>query len=146
MSLTDVTCRATKPGPKRRKLSDGNGLQLWIMPSGARLWRFVYRFLGKQKAWAIGAYPKVSLTEARAQRDEARLLLRQGKDPGAERDRMLRAEQDRLHAQDSFDKVSREFLDKYRREGYSDATLEKKEWLLDLAHPRLGSIPVGVHR
>lgn len=57
------------------------------MPSGARLWRFVYRYLGQQKAWAIGTYPEVSLAEARVQRDEARLLLRQGKDPTAERDR-----------------------------------------------------------
>jgi hypothetical protein len=96
MPLTDVTCRATKPGPKRRKLSDGCGLQLWIMPSGTRLWRFVYRYLGKQKNWAIGPYPKVSLTEARAQRDDARRLLRQGKDPIAERDQAIRAEQESL--------------------------------------------------
>ncbi len=100
------------------------------MPSGARSRRFVYRYLGKQKVWAIGPYPKVSLTEARGLRDGARLLLRQGKDPNFERDRALCAEQEKLHAQDSFDKVSREFLDKCRREAYSEVTLEKKEWLL----------------
>ena len=143
MALTDITCRSTKPGPGRRKLSDGAGLQLWIMPSGARLWRYIYRYLGKQKVWAIGSYPKVSLTDARALRDEARQLLRQGKDPNSERDRALRAEQEKLHAQDSFDIVSREFLDKCRRENYSEVTLEKKEWLLDLARPKLGNIPVS---
>ncbi len=65
MILTDVTCRATKAGPARRKLSDGGGLQLWIMPNGARLWRLVYRHLGKQEALSLGTYPEVSLVEAR---------------------------------------------------------------------------------
>ena len=75
MSLTDITCKATKPGQKRAKLSDGGGLQLWIMPSGARLWRLLYRHAGRQRVLAIGSYPKVSLTEARKRRDAARVLL-----------------------------------------------------------------------
>jgi hypothetical protein len=78
MTLTDVTCRASKPGPRRRKLSDGGGLQLWIMPSGTRLWRLVYRDSGQQRVLAIGPYPEVCLTEARGKREAAKALLREG--------------------------------------------------------------------
>src|ERR1700722_10611873 len=102
MSLSDLTCRTTKPGPTRRKLSDGGGLQLWIMPNGSRLWRLVYSYGGKQRAISFGTYPEVSLTEARDRRAAARLLLREGRDPQVERQRSLRAEQERLNAQDKF--------------------------------------------
>jgi hypothetical protein len=29
------------------------GLQLWIFPNGSKLWRFAYRFGGKQKLLAL---------------------------------------------------------------------------------------------
>lgn len=49
MPLSDVAIRAAKPAASVQKLSDGGGLQLWLMPSGAKLWRLAYRFAGKQK-------------------------------------------------------------------------------------------------
>lgn len=39
MALSDVKCRNARPASKLQKLSDGGGLQLWIQPSGTRLWR-----------------------------------------------------------------------------------------------------------
>lgn len=143
MTLTDVTCRATKPGPKRRKLSDGGGLQLWIMPSGTRLWRLVYRDSGQQRVLAIGPYPEVSLTEARGRREAAKALLREGKDPIEERDRERTARRDKLSAQDTFGKIAGELMAKYRRDEFSEITLLKKEWLLAMAMPKLGNIPVS---
>jgi hypothetical protein len=55
-----------------------------------RLWGFRYRFPrsdpGKrEKTLALGAYPDVSLEEAREGRDEARRDLRHGIDPGVKR-------------------------------------------------------------
>jgi hypothetical protein len=35
MPLTDMEVRSAKPGARLVKLSDGGGLQLWIMPDGA---------------------------------------------------------------------------------------------------------------
>ena len=83
MALTDAVCRSAKPGPKRRKLSDGGGLQLWVQTSGARLWQLAYRFHGRQRQLALGAYPDLSLAEARVKREDARRLLRTGGDPAA---------------------------------------------------------------
>ncbi|TIW40442.1 MAG: DUF4102 domain-containing protein, partial [Mesorhizobium sp.] len=49
MALSDVKCRNARPASKLLKLSDGGGLQLWVQPTGSRLWRLAYRFDGKQK-------------------------------------------------------------------------------------------------
>ena len=49
MPLTDATIRAAKSQEGRTiKLSDGGGLQLWVTPSGSKLWNIAYRFGGKQ--------------------------------------------------------------------------------------------------
>ncbi|WP_163068216.1 Arm DNA-binding domain-containing protein, partial [Acinetobacter baumannii] len=63
------------------KKSDGKGLYLQITPEGSRLWRMSYRFAGKQKLLSFGAYPTVSLKDARDKRDKARKLLEQKIDP-----------------------------------------------------------------
>ena len=81
MALTDREIRNFGPGKALSKLSDGNGLQLWVTPDGAKRWRLAYRHSGRQKTLAIGVYPTISLREARDARDEARRLLGLGQDP-----------------------------------------------------------------
>ncbi len=144
MPLTDVVCRGAKPGAKRRKLSDGGGLQLWVMPNGSRLWRFLYRYSSEQKTLTIGTYPEVSLAEARERRETARLHLRDGKDPQVERKKAILAEQEKQNAQDTFGKIARELVAKWRREGLAETTLIKKEWLLEMAMPALEDMQVWV--
>ncbi len=60
---------------------DGAGLFLQVLASGNRYWRMKYYYGGREKLIAFGVYPEVSLAEARQRRDEARTLLRQGRDP-----------------------------------------------------------------
>jgi len=72
MKLTHNTCKNAKPSDKARKLSDGGGLYLEIMPSGSKYWRLKYRFNDKEKRLAIGVFPAISLAEAREERDRAR--------------------------------------------------------------------------
>ncbi len=85
MPLTDLSIRNAKPGPRLQKLSDGRGLQLHITPAGSKLWRWAYRFDGKQKLMALGIYPDVSLAQARQAATEARALLATGTDPMEQR-------------------------------------------------------------
>jgi hypothetical protein len=87
MPLTDSAAKNARPREdgKPAKLADGLGLALWVMPNGAKYWRWKYRVLGKEKLLALGVYPEVSLKEARLKRDEARKLLADGIDPGAKR-------------------------------------------------------------
>ena len=81
MPLTDTRIRNAKPKPRPYKLSDGGGMYLLIMPSGARYWRMDYRFAGKRRTLALGVYPEVPLAQARARREEARASLARDADP-----------------------------------------------------------------
>jgi integrase len=141
MPLSDVEIRKAKPGEKIAKLSDGGGLQLWIMPDGSKYWRLAYRFGGKQKALAIGVYPAIGLKEARGARDAAKRLLAEGLDPTQTKraDRAAKA----ASISDTFDAIADELLGKKRREGKADRTLAKIEWLLSLARPTIGARPVA---
>ena len=90
MALTDTEIKKAKPTDKLQKLSDGAGLQLHIPPTGAKLtssklWRLAYRFDGKQKTMALGAYPAVSLADVRELCRTMRALLATGVDPMAQK-------------------------------------------------------------
>ena len=85
MALTDTAVRLTKPGPKPIKKADDKGLFILIQPSGAKWWRFRYRFGGKEKLLSLGTYPEVTLSQARVTRDQYRALLAQGIDPSDQR-------------------------------------------------------------
>lgn len=65
MPLSDLQIRKAKQRDKPYKVADGLGLFLQINPSGSKLWRMKYRFLGKEKLLALGAYPLISLADAR---------------------------------------------------------------------------------
>ena len=54
-----------------------------VTPAGGRLWRFRYWIAGVEKLLILGVYPDVSLKRARKKRDEARRLIADGIDPGA---------------------------------------------------------------
>ena len=90
MALTDAQCKAARPGPKSRKLSDGHGLYLEVLPTGTRSWRWKYRFAGREKKLVLGTYPLFSLKQARDLCDEARRKLAQGIDPGEDKQRARR--------------------------------------------------------
>src|SRR5476649_2011416 len=81
MPLTDVVVRNAKPKDKAQKLTDGDGMFLYVHPNGGKYWRLQYRFAGKQKVLALGVYPDVSLSDARERRAQARKALAAGNDP-----------------------------------------------------------------
>ena len=78
-------------------------------PTGARLWRFAYRFDGKQKPLALGVYPTVPLARRPAAREDAKRILADGLDPALEKKRQAQARADApkfgalLRAIDAFD-------------------------------------------
>lgn len=85
MPLTDAAIRNAKPTASQFKLADSGGLYLLVKPSGAKLWRLKYRIDGKENAFAIGEYPDTSLSDARAARDAAKDLVKQGIHPSHNR-------------------------------------------------------------
>ena len=83
--LTDMQVRKLTPAEKAFKASDSGGLYLQVTPGGSKLWRMKYRFGGKEKLLSFGAYPEVSLSDARRARDDARQEIRAGRDPSLTR-------------------------------------------------------------
>jgi len=128
--LTDTAIRNAKPHDKLYKMSDGGGLQLWIFPDGAKRWRCEYRHSGKRKLLAVGVYPAVSLKAARAARESAKDLLRQGRDPSEAKQEAKRA----LPIEgDTFGSIALELDAKKVAEGKSKNTLIKFRWYVRLA-------------
>jgi len=85
MALTHTAILKASATETAYKLADGGGLHLLVQPGGSKLWRFRYRFGGKENMLALGAFPEVSLAAARTKRDDARKLLSAGTDPSAQR-------------------------------------------------------------
>lgn len=141
MALTDTAIKAIKQDVRPKKYSDANGLFLLVQPNGSKLWRYAYRYLGKQKTLSLGAYPVVGLRDARIKRDEARDLLAQDIDPGEKlkSDKLNRL----IQAAITFTHVADEFVDKLEREGKAPVTLLKKKWLLAMAKADFGHKPIN---
>jgi integrase len=141
MPLTDTQIRNAKPTEKPFKLSDGGWLFLVVQPSGSKLWRMAYRFHGVEKTLSFGGYPDVSLKDARVRRDEAKALVAKGIDPSQQRklDKLSRA----VSMATTFGGIADEYLEKQRRDGRSERTIEKGRWLLALARPALWDRPIA---
>ena len=141
MPLTDTAIKNAKPADKPRKLADDLGLYLLLTVSGGKLWRYDYRFAGKRKTLALGAYPDVGLAAARDKHVEARKKLAAGTDPGA--DKQADKLRQRQRAADSFQAVAEEWRDQMlvkRAESHST-----KVWarLSNDVFPYIGHRPVA---
>ena len=142
MPLSDAQCRKAKAADKPIKLADDRGLYLYVAPSGLRSWRLKYRHAGKEKKLTFGAYPEVSLAEARERRDEARRIIRDGRDPGAER--RARAEAEAPNPAHLFEAVARDWHARNRRLWSPRHAGDVLHSLERDAFPTLGHLPVRI--
>jgi hypothetical protein len=138
MKLTDINIKKAKPGDKVRKLSDGGGLFLQIETAGGKLWRYKYRFEGKQKLLALGKYPDVPLQEARKRHQEAREQLAQGIDPSSAKKAMKTAIGER--AANSFEIVAREWLEMWKKDKTEDHSKRTMTRLEKDVFPRMNGL------
>lgn len=77
-ALTDAKVRAAKPSEKPQKIFDGHGLHLFVSPKGSKTWRIAFRVGKKAQTMSLGAYPDVSLAQAREKTAEHRRSLATG--------------------------------------------------------------------
>ena len=119
---------------------DERGLFLLVPPSGGKLWRLKYRYLGKEKKLSLGRYPDVSLKVARERRDEARTLLANGADPASVKSQL--SHEKREASENTFGKIADEYITKIEKEGRAAVTIKKTRWLLSLMVSDLGGRPI----
>ncbi len=107
MPLTDTFIRNVKPTSSPRKYFDGEGLFLYVPPNGSKFWRMSYRFDGKTKLLSFGRYPTVGLRDARARKEEAKVMLDKGIDPSEQKKKQK--EERRAEERESFENIAREW-------------------------------------
>jgi integrase len=142
MSLNAAQIRSFSGRDSPYKKTDERGLYLEIFPNESKLWRFKYRASGKEKRIALGAWPEISLAQARHLRDELRIRVANGEDPAVTRKREKTVA--KISAANTFGSVALEYIEeKMVRQNLADATLRKAHWFLDLLRPAIGAMPLA---
>ena len=131
-TLLPAFVRSAPPG----RHSDGNGLYLFVQPSGTRSW--IQRLLvrGRRRELGLGSVALVPLAEAREKALTNRKLARQGGDPLAEKRR--------AEGIPTFAEAAMRVLEQ-KRDGWRNPK-HSREWLSSLsrfAFPRIGKMPVS---
>jgi integrase len=141
MALSDISIRNAKAKAKPYKISDSGGLFLLIAATGGKLWRYSYRFDGKQKTLALGSYPDTGLKEARERHAAARKMLAAGVDPNENRKNEIAAK--KLSAANCFELVAREWWQSYMKnkaDSHKDKVIRRFELYL---FPWIGKKPIS---
>ncbi len=140
MPLSHAACLNSKPKEKPYKLFDAHGLHLQVNPTGSKLWRIKYKYFGKERCLSLGAYPIVSLAEAREATLAARRLLREGKDPS-----LVRQEEKRMaaaSAAETFEVLALEWHQKKKATwSQSNADTVMTRLRRDV-FPQVGNVPI----
>jgi len=141
MALTDTQIKNIKAGDKPRKYSDGGGLYLLVPTVGNKLWQMAYRYQQKQKTLSFGAYPTISLKEARERREDAKKLLVNGVDP-SEYKKTVKAT---VHAEsyNTFEIIACEWLTKQKEVWTEKHEATIRARLKSYIFPLLGAKPIN---
>jgi integrase len=130
--LTTRKVSTATPG----KHEDGDGLRLVVSKTGSKKWVFRVTAQGKRREMGLGAYPTVSLAEARTKAAEARRVAAIGGDPIAARNQ--------IEQTPTFTTCAARYIRAHRR-GWKNAK-HQRQWVSTLktyARPIIGTKPVN---
>lgn len=141
--LSELKLKAAKPKEKDYILVDGDGLQMRVRINGSKLWNFNYYHPVTKKRinMGLGAYPELSLAQARKMTVEARELLANGIDPKEERDNLKQAK--RAATEHTFHNVATAWYE-LKKDSVTQAYAEDIWRSLTLhVFPDLGTTPIS---
>jgi integrase len=109
MALNDKQVQALKAADKPYRVSDRDGLYVWVTPRGTKSWRCEYRLNAAKNTCVLGGYPEMGLSAAREARLAVRKLVEAGRDPN----RVRKDARDAVQAADAltFRKVAEQWYD-----------------------------------
>ena len=141
MTLTHFDIQKSKPEDKPYKLADSGGLFLQVQPSGNKHWKMRFVFLGRERVLSFGAYPLVSIAEARTKRDEAKKQILEGTDPSVKKklDRIAAVSASR----NTFRLVAEEYIENLIANNCAPTTIKKNRWFLQNCASPIADRPVA---
>ena len=141
--LSELKIKAAKPLEKDYVLVDGDGLQMRVRINGSKLWNFNYYHPVTKKRinMGLGAYPELSLAQARKMTIEARELLATGIDPKEQRDSLKQAK--KAETEHTFQNVATAWYE-LKKDAVTPAYAEDIWRSLTLhVFPDLGTTPIS---
>lgn len=120
---------------------DGRGLMLNVTATGRKYWVLRYQIHGTRRDMGLGAFPAVSLRDARTEADKNRLLLSQGIDPLSNREQQ-RTEAKRSR-KDTFKAEAESYIKSHSAAWSARHTRQWRHSLETYVFPRLGKTPVS---
>lgn len=84
MEFTDKFLKNLKPKEKQYYVREARGFAVRVLPSGLRIFLYIYEINGKRRQLNLGEYPLVSLKAARDKYGDAFKLVHNGTDPQAQ--------------------------------------------------------------
>ena len=140
--LTDIQIKNAKPSDKSYPLKDFGNLSIIIYPSKAKIWqhRFSIKVDGKRKEKNRrgGAYPSMSIKEARAWRDNNNELLSEGITPPKKYAPTNQVSSDAPTFKDMFDMWHKTMSGQWSDDYAIDTQQRGDMYLL----PQLGKLPI----
>ncbi|MFU1521744.1 tyrosine-type recombinase/integrase, partial [Aeromonas hydrophila] len=133
-------CKAGLPG----MTNDGDSLYLKIGKGGGASWIYRYRQAGKLRDMGLGAYPGVSLAEARTLAFEARRITQQGGDPISEKRAIAKAAEDEARRSVTFRELGDLYIQAHRA-GWKSVK-HAQQWgntLEHYAYPLIGKLQLN---
>lgn len=136
MALTDKAIRALKATGERYELHDdgfpAGSFSVRVAPTGERTFYLRYRTVdGRQRRLCLGAYPVLSLADARDKARRAMASVANGEDPAEERQKRRRA--------GTFQELWGDYLERYCKP-------QKRAWRYDDGIGRKWLLPAWKHR
>ncbi|MBR4742332.1 MAG: integrase arm-type DNA-binding domain-containing protein, partial [Desulfovibrio sp.] len=127
----------------RGKITDGDGLTLYLTPAGSMIWRVEYRWQKTRKSYTIGPYTGdesgVSLSEAREALVQVKKWLREGKDPSEQKRAANAPKEDVV----TFAKVARDWYDQCTQKRAPEYRKQIETRVKDVLIPAIGDIPIA---
>lgn len=137
--LRDVDVKTAVIREKKYKLHDSGGLYIEVNPSGSKIWRMKYKVAKKENVLTFGPYPEVTLSAARAARDDARKELRGGRNPSLIK-KLIR--QSATSEEHQFERVARAWYEKEKPGWRARHTHDVITSLEKYVFPVLGSVDI----
>ncbi|UQB42748.1 tyrosine-type recombinase/integrase [Thiomicrospira microaerophila] len=130
---------------QNNKHADSNGLYLEVRKTGAKFFRYRFRFNKKEQTLTFGEYPAVTLANARLLRDDARVQVLQGLNPIEEKRQAVQAiQQQQLIAKNrkTFEQVASLWLDQMYKSKSYDYVRDISQRLDKHLLPKIGALYV----